>query len=151
MKCPGSFLNPTTIPQRLLDEGALLCSLSFWFSGRFRSKGSGGQGMVCREVRFLIQLPEGQVGGGGLPLQPGQAGPQGPEYHSPSPRPPGPAPPSLALQAPQSQIASQGAEGVFLPGGQSVSGVFGRGLNTLSTLARPGSWTDTSALSHATR
>lgn len=150
VNCPGSFPNPTTAPQGLRTR-APCCALSFWFSGRFGSKkGSRGRGLVCRKVGSLAAAGRAS-GGRGSPLA-ALARPV-PRPRGPPPRPwrPGPAPPSLALPASQSLIASQSAEGVFLPGGQSVSGVFRRGLNTLSTSARPGSWTDTSVLSHATR
>lgn len=154
VNCPGSFPNPTTAPQGLRTR-APCCALCL--SGSLKDsevKRGAGAGDWCAEKSGPSQLPEGPVGGGGLALQPWPARSPGPEGHSPpppQPRSPGPAPPSLALPASQSLIASQSAEGVFLPGGQSVSGVFRRGLNTLSTSARPGSWTDTSVLSHATR
>lgn len=153
VNCPGSFPNPTTAPQGLRTR-APCCALCL--SGSLEDsevKRGAGAGDWCAEKSGPSQLPEGPAGGGGLPLQPWPARSPGPEGHPRPPRPrrPGPAPPSLALPASQSLIASQSAEGVFLPGGQSVSGVFRRGLNTLSTSARPGSWTDTSVLSHATR
>lgn len=152
VNCPGSFPNPTTAPQGLRTR-APCCALCL--SGSLEDsevKRGAGAGDWCAEKSGPSQLPEGPAGGGGLPLQPWPARSPGPEGHPPPwPRRPGPAPPSLALPASQSLIASQSAEGVFLPGGQSVSGVFRRGLNTLSTSARPGSWTDTSVLSHATR
>lgn len=153
VNCPGSFPNPSTAPQGLRTR-APCCALCL--SGSLEDsevKRGAGAGDWCAEKSGPSQLPEGPAGGGGLPLQPWPARSPGPEGHPPPPRPrrPGPAPPSLALPASQSLIASQSAEGVFLPGGQSVSGVFRRGLNTLSTSARPGSWTDTSVLSHATR
>ncbi|XP_042809294.1 translation initiation factor IF-2-like [Panthera leo] len=53
-------------------------------------------------------------------------------------RPPGPAPPSVALRGGSFQgepDSSLLAEDVFLRSGQNISGTFRRGLNSLSTLA----------------